>query len=375
MKIGITCYPTYGGSGVVATELGRILATRGHEIHYISYSVPFRFRDDLLNTNYHEVEVTTYPLFKYPPYDLALACKMLEVIEAHDLDLLHVHYAIPHAISAFLARQMNPNRRIRFITTLHGTDITIVGNDKSYYPVTRFGIQQSDGVTAVSNFLRVETRRLFEIERDIEVIPNFVDTQRFRPDPNPCLRQRVAPGGERVLLHMSNFRKVKRLPVVLRTFARVAEKLPARLLLVGDGPERASSEELARELGVHDRVLFLGKQDSVERFFQAADLFLLPSEFESFGLSALEAISCGVPVIGARGGGLPELVEDERTGFIREPGDADAMGEAAIDYLESTSRQEEMRAWCREAAVESFEESKIVGQYESYYDRVLEAVC
>ena len=374
MKIGITCYPTYGGSGVVATELGRNLAMRGHEIHYISYSVPFRFTDNLLNSNYHEVEVRTYPLFKYPPYDLALACKMVEVIETYDLDLLHVHYAIPHAISAYLAKQML-TRPIKFITTLHGTDITIVGNDKSYYPVTRFGINESDGVTAVSDFLRVETRRIFETEKQIDVIPNFVDTSRFRPEPNPCLRERVAPEGEKVLLHMSNFRPVKRIPVVIEAFARVRAKLPARLVMVGDGPERGPAEELARNLGIQDSVLFVGKQDGVERFFQAADLFLLPSEFESFGLSALEAMSCGVPVIGARGGGLPELVDHDKTGFVCEPGDSREMGEAAIRYLMSTDMQQEMRANCRRVTVERFEEAEIVGRYESYYDSVLEAAC
>ena len=374
MKIGITCYPTYGGSGVVATELGKMLAQRDHEVHFISYSVPFRFRDDLLNTMYHEVEVTTYPLFKYPPYDLALACKMLEVIEAHGLDLLHVHYAIPHAISAFLAREMIPEKAIPFVTTLHGTDITIVGNDKSYFPVTRFGIDRSDGVTSVSDFLRVETRRLFGTEREIRVIPNFVDTERFRPEPNPCLRNRVAPEGEKILLHTSNFRRVKKIPTVIRIFAAVAEKIPARLLMVGDGPERAPAEDLVRELGLTDKVLFVGKQDGVERMFQAADLFLLPSEFESFGLSALEAMSCGVPVIGARGGGLPELVEHGNTGFVCDPGDAEAMGRAAIEYLTSATLQTEMPAKCRERVVESYEESAIASEYEKYDEEVLAAV-
>jgi len=343
LKIGITCYPTYGGSGVIATELGKTLAREGHEVHFISYSVPFRFRDDLLKTSYHEVEVTTYPLFKYPPYDLALACKMVEVIEAHDLDLLHVHYAIPHSISAFLAREMLPHHPVKVVTTLHGTDITIVGNDRSYFPVTRFGIDRSDGVTAVSDYLRVETSRIFGTTRDIRVIPNFVDVDRFRPEPNPCLRERIASEGENVLLHISNFRRVKRIPVVIDAFAKVAARLPARLLMVGDGPERAPAEARLRDLGIADRVQFLGKQDSVERFFQASDLFLLPSEFESFGLSALEAIACGVPVIGARGGGLPELV-----------------------------RHGEMPAKCRKIALASYDEREIVRQYERYYEEVLE---
>ncbi len=372
LKIGITCYPTYGGSGVIATELGKTLARQGHEVHFISYSVPFRFRDDLLKTNYHEVEVTTYPLFKYPPYDLALACKMVEVIEAYDLDLLHVHYAIPHAISAFLAREMLPHHPVKVVTTLHDTDITIVGNDRSYFPVTRFGIDRSDGVTAVSDYLRVETSRIFGTTRDIRVIPNFVDLERFRPDPDPCLRSRVASGDESVILHISNFRKVKRIPVVVETFAKIAERLPARLLMVGDGPERAPAEARLRELGIADRVQFLGKQDSVERFFQASDLFLLPSEFESFGLSALEAIACGVPVIGAGGGGLPELVRDGETGYVCDPGDADAMAAHAIDYLSSDVLRREMPLQCRNVALASYDEAAIVRQYESYYQEVLE---
>lgn len=375
MKIGITCYPTYGGSGAVATELGKLLARREHEIHFISYSQPFRFSDDLLNTNYHEVEVTTYPLFKYPPYDLALACKMVEVVETYDLDLLHVHYAIPHAISAYLAKQMLGKCPIKFVTTLHGTDITIVGNDKSYFPVTRFGVDNSDGVTAVSDYLRVETRRIFKTDTDIHVIPNFVDTERFRPEPNPCLVDRVAPGGEKILLHMSNFRPVKRIPVVIEVFARVLPRVPAKLVLVGDGPERGPAEQLARDLGVSEHVLFVGKQDGVERFFQAADLFLLPSEFESFGLSALEAMSCGVPVIGARGGGLPELVTHEKDGFICDPGDSAQMAAHAIRLLESSDLQREMSHNSRQTAIERFEESAIVKAYETYYDSVLQGIC
>jgi len=373
MKIGITCYPTYGGSGVVATELGKTLAQRGHEVHFIAYSVPFRLDGDDLDVSFHEVEVTTYPLFKYPPYDLALACKMLEVTESHRLDLLHVHYAIPHSISAFLAREMLPERGVRVVTTLHGTDITVVGNDRSYHPVTRFGIDRSDGVTAVSDYLRVETQRIFGTSRPISVIPNFVDVRRFRPDPEACLRPRLAPDGEVVLLHLSNFRRVKRIPVVIRTFAAVAEKVDAKLVLVGDGPERRPAEMLARRLGVPDRVHFLGKQDRVERFFQAADLFLLPSEFESFGLSALEAMACGVPVIGAHGGGLPEVVTDGENGFLCEPGSADAMSARALEYLGSRTMREEIPARCRARAVEHFEENAVARRYEELYEEVLEA--
>ena len=371
MKIGITCYPTYGGSGVMATEIGMKLASRGHQVHFISYSIPFRFRDDLFNTTFHEVELSSYPLFKYPPYDLALACKMLEVIECYDLELLHVHYAIPHAISAFLAREMSPHRKTRVITTLHGTDITIVGNDKSYFPVTRFGIEQSDGVTAVSNYLAIETKRIFAVKNPIRVIPNFVDTSRFQPSPNPALRERFAKPGEKVLLHISNFRPVKNIPSVIHTFATVAEKIPSKLLMVGDGPELVLAEELVRDLSLSSHVFFLGQQNNVEQLFQIADLFLLPSEFESFGLSALEAMSCGVPVIGANGGGLPELVVSGETGFLSKPGDTSEMGRMALEYLQNPDLQERMSRICRERARSEYEEDQIIGRYESYYQDVL----
>jgi N-acetyl-alpha-D-glucosaminyl L-malate synthase BshA len=296
---------------------------------------------------------------------------MLEVVESHDLDLLHVHYAIPHAISAFLAREMSRRGRLKVVTTLHGTDITIVGGDKSYFPVTRFGIEKSDGVTTVSEYLRVETQKIFGIRKPIDVIPNFVDSQRFRPDPDSPLRKLFAEPGESVLLHMSNFRPVKKIPVVIRTFADVAARMPARLLMVGDGPEHPLAESMARDLGLADRVRFLGQQERVERIFQIADLYLIPSEFESFGLSALEAMACGVPVIGARGGGLPELVVDGETGFLCDAGDAGAMGAAAIEILSDEKRLREMKARCRRRAVDHYDESAMVARYVEHYERVL----
>jgi len=371
VNIGITCYPTFGGSGVVATELGRNLASRGHHVHFISYAVPIRYEDDLLNTTFHEVQLSAYPLFKYPPYDLALACKMLEVAKTHALDLLHVHYAIPHAISAILAREMALESPLRVITTLHGTDITIVGADESYSPVTRFGIERSDGVTTVSEFLREETGRIFGTAKPIRVIPNFVDTARFHPGRNDRLRERFAPRGEAVLLHMSNFRPVKRIPVIVETFAQVAREVPAVLLLVGDGPDLRPAETLARELGISGRVHFLGQQERVERIFQIADLYLLPSEFESFGLSALEAMSCGVPVIGARGGGLPELVIDGETGFLCEAGNASAMASGALELLTDGARLRAAAEAAHARAVAHYEETAIVSLYEQFYEEIL----
>ena len=320
MKIGITCYPTYGGSGVVATELGIELAARGHEIHFITYSQPFRLTGREANIRYHEVPVSNYPLFEYPPYDLALATRMAEVAEFYSLDLLHVHYAVPHSVSALLARQMLATRgkHLPFITTLHGTDITLVGLDRSYLPITRFGIEQSDGVTAISEHLRERTEAAFGITRPIEVIRNFVNCDLYRRDPELVARERprFADPGEKLLVHLSNFRPVKRVLDVVEVFARVAAVMPARLMLVGDGPERSAAEFLATRLGVANRIHFLGKQENVNELLPLADLMLMPSEMESFGLAALEAMACRVPAIATCVGGVPELIEDGKNGLL-----------------------------------------------------------
>ncbi|HEX4076079.1 MAG TPA: N-acetyl-alpha-D-glucosaminyl L-malate synthase BshA, partial [Candidatus Acidoferrales bacterium] len=308
MKIGITCYPTYGGSGVVATELGLELAMRGHEVHFISYAMPIRLSGTSERIWFHEVEVTTYPLFDHPPYTLALATKMAEVAEEASLDLLHVHYAIPHSVSALLARMMAAPRRLPFITTLHGTDITLVGNDRSYLPITRFSIEQSDGVTAISHYLRDRTLSEFEVKRPIEVIPNFVNCDLYKRTDDPEARARWAPEGEPILMHLSNFRPVKRVTDVVEIFALVREKIPAKLIMIGDGPDRGAAEYIVRKKRLTKDVFFLGKQDHVQEKLGLADLFLLPSDSESFGLAALEAMACQVPVLATNVGGLPEVV-------------------------------------------------------------------
>ncbi len=317
MKIGITCYPTYGGSGVVATELGIELAARGHEIHFISYAMPIRLSEAHERIYFHEVEVTSYPLFDHPPYTLALATRMYEVAEEASLDLLHVHYAIPHSVSALLARMMSQRKRLPFITTLHGTDITLVGNDRSYLPITRFSIEESDGVTAISNYLRDRTIHDFDIKRAIEVIPNFVNCDLYMRCPDQSARERWAKNGEPILMHLSNFRPVKRITDVVEIFAQVRAKIPAKLVMMGDGPDRGSAEFLVRKKGLSKDVFFLGKQDRVQEKLGLADLFLLPSEEESFGLAALEAMACEVPVIATNVGGLPEVVTHWR-GWISD---------------------------------------------------------
>jgi L-malate glycosyltransferase len=375
MKIGITCYPTYGGSGVVATELGIELAARGHEIHFITYSQPFRLTGRDANIRYHEVPVSNYPLFEYPPYDLALATRMAEVAELHSLDLLHVHYAIPHSVSALLARQMlaATGRHLPFITTLHGTDITLVGLDRSYLPITRFGIAESDGVTSISSYLRDQTRINLGITRDIEVIRNFVNCDFYTRNPELVAQQRprFAKPGESLLVHLSNFRPVKRVLDVIETFARVSQALPARLLMIGDGPERSAAEFLAQRLGVGDRVDFVGKQENVNELLALSDLMLMPSEMESFGLAALEAMACRVPAVATHVGGVPELIEDGVNGLLYEIGDVEGMAAGAISILSDPALLERLSTAARQTAQDHFCASRIIPLYERYYERIL----
>jgi N-acetyl-alpha-D-glucosaminyl L-malate synthase BshA len=373
MKIGITCYPTYGGSGVVATELGMELAARGYEVHFISYAPPIRLQSAADRIHFHEVEVSTYPLFDHQPYALSLAVKMAEVAESGDLDLLHVHYAIPHSVSALLARAMVAPRRLPFITTLHGTDITLVGNDRSYLPITRFSIEQSDGVTAISRYLVERTRREFEIRKPIELIPNFVNCDLYCQRENPSLRAHWAPEGEPILMHLSNFRPVKRVIDVVEIFALVREKIPAKLVMIGDGPDRAAAEWLARQRGVADDVLFLGKQDQVYEKLGLADLFLLPSDLESFGLAALEAMACEVPVIATNVGGVPEVVEHGVDGYLVEPRDVAAAARYALEILGRADRGREMGRKARAHARSKYCADDIIPRYEAYYRKVLEA--
>ena len=377
MKIGITCYPTYGGSGVVATELGLELAERGHEIHFISYAQPIRLTTPHPNIHFHEVEVSRYPLFDYPPYDLALATRMAEVSELYDLDLLHVHYAIPHSVSALLARQMlaaKPRgRKLPFVTTLHGTDITLVGLDRSYLPITRFSIEQSDGVTAISKYLQERTIREFDVRNSIEVIYNFVNCDTYtRGDGNFSLRAEYAPKGERLLVHLSNFRPVKRVTDVIEVFDRVRKQVPSRLIMIGDGPDRSRAEWLAVQKGIHEDVLFLGKQEQVQEKLAFTDIMLLPSELESFGLAALEAMACEVVPIATRVGGIPEVIEQGVSGYLADVGDVDAMASFAIQLLQDEKALREMGKASRAAAKSRFCASKIIPQYEEFYRRVLE---
>jgi N-acetyl-alpha-D-glucosaminyl L-malate synthase BshA len=377
MRIGITCYPTYGGSGVVATELGIELAALGHEVHFISYSQPFRLNGRESGIIYHEVPVPNYPLFEFPPYDLALASRMAEVAEFCELDLLHVHYAIPHSVSALLARQMLAarGRRLPFVTTLHGTDITLVGLDRSYLPITRYAIQESDGVTSISEYLKKETVENFGVTRPIEVIPNFVNCNLYRPVKDEAARaearRHLAPPNEAILMHLSNFRPVKRVLDVVKVFAQVAREMPARLVLVGDGPERSAAEWLAHDLGIQCHVRFLGKQERVNELLALADLMLMPSELESFGLAALEAMACKVPSIATRGGGVPELIDDGVTGLLYEVGDVDGMAAGAIGLLKDRDRLEAMREAGRKTAQERFCSSLVVPHYVRYYESVL----
>src|SRR5262245_27491822 len=362
MKIGITCYPTYGGSGVVATELGKELASRGHDVHFISYALPIRLTmtDHIY---FHEVEVLSYPLFEYPPYDLVLATKMAEVMTRFDLDILHVHYAIPHSISAYLAKMMLTDRVVPFVTTLHGTDITLVGNDRSYLPITRFGIEQSDAVTAVSDYLKQRTIQEFQIEREVEVVPNFVDCDVYGPAVDRSLRKKCAADDEAVLTHISNFRPVKRVEDVIGIFALVREKMKARLLMVGDGPERPKAEWLANQRGIANDVVFVGKQNDMSQFLAISDVLLLPSELESFGLVALEAMACEVPVIATRIGGIPEVVRDGIDGFLYSVGDIKAMANGCLSILTQPDLRQQMGVEARDHANREFCASKIVLRY------------
>ncbi len=376
MKIGITCYPTYGGSGVVATELGIELAQRGHEVHFISYSQPFRLQSPQPNILYHEVEVSHYPVFEFPPYDLALATRMAEVAEIYKLDLLHVHYAIPHSVSAYLARQMlaaTGRRKLPFVTTLHGTDITLVGLDRSYLPITRFSIEESDGVTAISEHLREHTLKEFGTRNAIRVIHNFVNCDVYRRDAGWQERRReFAAKDERLLVHLSNFRPVKRITDVIEIFDRVHKRMPARLLLIGDGPERSRAERLAMEKGIHERVVFLGKQDRVHEILTVADVLLMPSEMESFGLAALEAMACEVVPVATQVGGVGEVVQHGVTGYLAPVGDTDAMAGYAVEVLSNAERLQAMARAGRNAAQERFSTPRIIPLYEDYYREVVE---
>jgi L-malate glycosyltransferase len=372
MKIGITCYPTYGGSGVVATELGLELAARGHEIHFISYAMPIRLNSISERIHFHEVEVTSYPLFDHPPYTLALATKMLEVAEQASLDLMHVHYAIPHSVSALLARLMAQPKRLPFITTLHGTDITLVGNDRSYLPITRFSIEQSDGVTSISNYLRERTIREFEIKRPIEVIPNFVNCDLYKRCDDQSARKQWAKNGEPILMHLSNFRPVKRITDVVEIFALVREKMPAKLVLIGDGPDRGAAEYMVRKKHLSQHVFFLGKQDAVQQKLGLADLFLLPSDEESFGLAALEAMACEVPVVASNVGGLPEVVTHGVDGYLMAPRDVNEGAKYALEILGSPDRGRAMGQRARTNARSKYCANDVIPQYENYYVRVLQ---
>lgn len=366
MRIGITCYPTYGGSGIVATELGLELANRGHEVHFISYANPIRLDPGIPRIHYHEVEVSQYPLFHYPPYCLALASRMAEVSDRYQLDLLHVHYAIPHSISALLAQQMmEPKRPLPFVTTLHGTDITLVGMDRSYFPITKFSIERSNGITTISNYMQNRTADVFGVKNEIRVIHNFVNVDLYRPDPN---RSR----SEKVLLHISNFRPVKRVLDCIRILAEVRKQGPAHLLMAGDGPDRGPAEMLARDLGVDRDVTFLGKQDHVERLIPKAHVLLLPSELEAFGLAALEAMACGVVPVATNAGGVPELITHGVDGFAEAVGDIEAQSSRVLSLLDDDALFTRMGAAARQAAVSRFATSSIIPQYEAYYTQVAE---
>ena len=372
MNIGIVCYPTYGGSGVLATELGKALADKGHNIHFITYQQPVRLSGFHANIFYHEVRVPTYPLFDYPPYETALASTMVDVIINNDVDLLHVHYAIPHAAAAYMAKQIlaKQGKKIPVITTLHGTDITLVGRDKTYSPVVTFSMNESDVLTAVSENLKEETYKNFVIEKDIEVIHNFVDVKRFHRKPVDAFKKLISPNGEKIIVHASNFRKVKRVEDVVATFLLINEKMPSTLLLLGDGPERSHIEASARDCNAHNVIKFLGKQEQMEDILPIADLFLLTSEYESFGLAALEAMAAEVPVISTNAGGLPEININGYCGFMSNVGDVDDMSKNALEILKDDATLLKYKANALQQALK-FDIVNIVPMYEALYERVI----
>ena len=375
MRIGIACYPTYGGSGVVASELGIELAKRGHQVHVISYDLPFRLQGYTERIFYHEIDVSAYPLFKYPPFTLSAACKMIDIAEANHLEVLHVHYAIPWAVCAHLAREViqEGRERLKIVTTLHGTDITLVGSEPSFFKMTKFGIQRSDAVTAVSDYLKTATQQTFNVDCPIDVIHNFVDSERFKPrsDSSRCNRKCLAPNGEKLMIHVSNFRAVKNIPDVIKTFALVRKVLPCRLLMVGEGPELPAARSLVERLGITDHVMFMGRQQSVEDILACADVFILPSAYESFGLSALEAMSCGLPVLATEIGGLGEVVTPGVDGWLCAVGDCECMAARAVQLLTDDARREAMGQAARQKAVARFSPERIITQYENLYRRVL----
>jgi len=374
MRIGIVCYPTFGGSGVLATELGKALADKGHEVHFITYQQPVRLSEFHAQIFYHEVLVPTYPLFDYPPYETALSSTMVDVITNNHLDLLHVHYAIPHASAAYMAKKIleKEGKIIPVITTLHGTDITLVGKDKTFAPVVTFSINESDAITAVSENLREETYKNFKIEKEIEVIQNFVDVKRFRRKPLDAFRKVIAPNGEKIIMHASNFRKIKRVNDVVKIFYEVNKKVPSKLLLVGDGPERSSAEGLCRQLGLYDDMRFVGRQEQIEDILAIADLFLLTSEYESFGLAALEAMASGVPVVSTNAGGLPEINIHGKTGWLGDVGDIETLSNMAISLLQDEKQLKEFKANALKQA-EKFDIENIVPKYEELYNRFLKS--
>ena len=373
MKIGIVCYPTFGGSGVVATELGKALADEGHQVHFITYSQPARLDFFSANLFYHEVSVRDYPLFDYAPYESALASKLVDVVRFEGLDILHVHYAIPHASAAFMAKQILETYGINipFVTTLHGTDITLVGKDPTYKPVVTFSINKSDGVTTVSQSLKDDTEKHFDITNEIQVIPNFIDFTRFSLKPKDHFKKAIAPNNERILIHTSNFRRVKRTADVIKMFQKIQEVIPSKLLMVGDGPERAADEQLCRSLGICEHVRFLGKQDAIEEILSVSDLFLMPSESESFGLAALEAMACKVPAITSNAGGLPELNIDGFCGYMSNVGDVDDMAEKAISILKDDAVLQQFKENALTRA-KDFDLKKILPDYINYYNKVIE---
>lgn len=372
MKIGIVCYPTFGGSGVVATELGKALADNGHQVHFITYSQPARLDFFSENLFYHEVAVSKYPLFDYAPYESALASKLVDVVTYEQLDILHVHYAIPHASAAFMAKQILAANGIHipFVTTLHGTDITLVGKDLTYKPVVTFSINQSDGVTTVSESLKRDTCEYFEVKKEIDVIPNFVDFSRFVFKAKDHFKKAIAPNGEKLIIHTSNFRKVKRVHDVVEVFKRIHEKIPAKLLMVGDGPDRATAEQLCRDLGINGDVRFLGKQDAIEEILSVSDLFIMPSESESFGLAALEAMACQVPVISTNTGGMPELNIEGYSGFLNEVGDVEGMAQNALKILSDDAQLAVFKSNALKRAKE-FDLKKILPKYEAVYAKAI----